>query len=95
MGDGFPYVNFDCFGPGVVAAFCGARLDNSSGQVWFFPQKKQEIGDIHVKYDPENIWVKRIKDIYRAGLDRWNGSVIMGMPDLGGVLDVAASLCDS
>ena len=95
MGDGFPYVNFDCFGPGVVAAFCGARLDNSSGQVWFFPQKKQEIGDIHVKYDPENIWVKRIKDIYRAGLDRWNGSVIMGMPDLGGVLDVAAALCDS
>lgn len=79
----------------MVAAFCGARLDNSSGQVWFFPQKKQEIGDIHVKYDPENIWVKRIKDIYRAGLDRWNGSVIMGMPDLGGVLDVAAALCDS
>lgn len=90
LGDAFPMVNFDAFGPGVLAAFCGARLDNSSGSVWFFPQKKMEIEDIHVRYDPENVYVQRIKAIYRAGLEKWQGSVIMGMPDLGGVLDVAA-----
>lgn len=95
LGDGYPYVNMDVFGPGVVAAFCGAQLDNSSGQVWFFPQEKKEITDITVKYDPDNIWANRIKDIYRAGLELWNGSVIMGMPDLGGILDIAASLCGS
>lgn len=92
LGDAFPFVNFDAFGPGVLAAFCGAKLDNSSGGVWFFPEEEKEIADIHVKYDPKNVWVRRIKDIYRAGLQKWNGAVVMGLPDLGGVLDVAATL---
>ena len=91
LGDAFPWVNFDAFGPGVLAAFCGAKLDNSSGRVWFHPAEELEIEDIHVQYDPNNIWVKRIKDIYRAGLKRWGKTVVMGMPDLGGVLDVAAT----
>lgn len=91
LGDAFPFVNFDAFGPGVLAAFCGAKLDNSSGNVWFWPDEEREIADIHVKYNPDNIWVRRIKDIYRAGLEKWNGTVIMGMPDLGGVMDVAAT----
>ncbi len=90
LGDAYPRVNFDAFGPGVLAAFCGARLDNSSGGVWFFPDKQREIGDIHPRYDPENPWARRIKAIYRAGLARWGNAVQMGMPDLGGVLDVAA-----
>lgn len=92
VGDGYPLINFDSFGPGSLAAFCGAKLDNSSGRIWFWPSEEQEIADIHVKYDPENIYAKRIKDIYRAGLEKWNGTVMMGLPDLGGVLDVAASL---
>lgn len=93
IGDGYPHINMDCFGPGVLAAFCGARLDNSSGNVWFFPAEKKEIGDVKIKYDPCNPWAQRIKDIYRAGIQRWNGTVIMGMPDLGGLLDVIATFC--
>lgn len=92
LGDAFPMVNFDAFGPGVLAAFCGARMDNSSGAVWFFPREEQEIEDIHACYDPNNPIVKRIKDLYKAGLERWQGTVIMGMPDIGGVMDVAATL---
>ncbi|MBE5786355.1 MAG: hypothetical protein E7324_02310 [Clostridiales bacterium] len=91
LGDAYPLVNFDCYGPGVLAAFCGAKLDNSSGRVWFFPEEEKEIQDIHVHYNPESPWVQRIKAIYRAGLDKWQGLVIMGMPDLGGVMDVAAT----
>jgi len=91
LGDAFPMVNFDAFGPGVLAAFCGAKLDNASGGVWFFPKEELEIEDIHVQYDPQNMYVQRIKDIYRAGLEKWQGSVIMGLPDLGGVMDVAAT----
>ncbi|MBR5289151.1 MAG: hypothetical protein IKU34_11285 [Clostridia bacterium] len=90
-GDAFPFVNFDAFGPGVLAAFCGAKLDNSSGRVWFWPDEVREIQDIHVKYDPDSKWVQRIKTIYRAGLKKWNGVVVMGFPDLGGVMDVAAT----
>lgn len=91
LGDAYPRVNFDAFGPGALAAFCGAKLDNSSGRVWFFPREQKEIADIRVRYDPENPWSRRIKAIYRAGLSRWGGVVAMGMPDLGGVMDVAAT----
>ena len=91
LGDAYPFVNMDAFGPGVVAAMCGAKLDNSSGRVWVFPEEEKEIAVIHVKYDPDNIWTKRIKEIYRAGMKRWNGTVIMGLPDLGGVMDIAAT----
>lgn len=90
LGDAFPMVNFDSFGPGILAAFCGAKLDNSTGRVWFFPEKIKEIKEIHVEYQPDSTWAKRIKEIYRAGLEKWDGQVLMGMPDLGGVLDVAA-----
>ena len=93
IGDGYPVVDFACYGPGVLAAFCGAKLDNSSGRVWFFPPVEDpELSQVHVKYDPNNVWSRRIKDIYRAGLERWNGAVIMGFPDLGGVMDVVASM---
>ena len=91
-GDAYPHINFAFYGPGILAAMCGGRLDNSSGAVWFYPGEKTELKDIRPHYDPDNKWAKRIKDIYYAGLEYWNGSVIMGMPDLGGVLDVAASL---
>ena len=91
-GDGYPFVNLGCFGPGIVAAMCGGTLDNSSGAVWFRPGEKTELKEIHPRYDPENKWAKRIKDIYYAGLEYWDGAVIMSLPDLGGVMDVAASL---
>ena len=92
LGDGYPMVNLSGFGPGVLAAFCGAVLDNSNGAVWFHADEKKHISQVHCTYDPENKWAARIKDIYRAGVDRWEGSVLMSMPDLGGVLDVAATL---
>ena len=93
LGDAFPFVNFDAFGPGVLAALCdGAILDNTPGSVWFFPKEEKELCDIHVRYHPENPWACRIRDLYRAGAQRWGGLVVMGMPDLGGVMDVLASL---
>lgn len=91
LGDAYPLVNMDCFGPGVAAAFLGARLDNTSGGVWFFPPDERPIQDIHFAYDPDNIWLKRIKAIYRAGMERWHGQVLMGMTDLGGTLDVLST----
>ena len=91
LGDAFPYFNMDCFGPGVAAAFLGARLDNSSGNVWFFPQADLPIDQIHFTYDEDNPWLQRVKAIYRAGMDRWQGCVLMGMTDLGGNLDILST----
>lgn len=91
LGDAYPFFNMDCFGPGVAAAFLGARLDNSSGQVWFFPPDQRPIKDIHFEYDPDNVWLQRVKAIYKAGMERWQGSVLMGMTDLGGALDILST----
>lgn len=93
LGDAYPYMGFNHFGPGVLACFCGARLEvTPSGNVWFFADKEREISEIHVKYNPDSLYARRIKDIYRAGNKKWHGNVVMGMPDLGGVLDVVATL---
>jgi 5-methyltetrahydrofolate--homocysteine methyltransferase len=91
LGDGFPFFNMDCFGPGVAAAFLGARLDNSSGRVWFYPPADLPIEQIHFAYDSENPWLKRVKAIYRAAVERWQGKVIIGMTDLGGNLDILST----
>jgi 5-methyltetrahydrofolate--homocysteine methyltransferase len=95
LGDSYPYVNLDVFGPGIVSGFCGAVLDNSTGRVWFHPSKKLEIEDIHLSYDPDNIWLRRVKEICHAGMERWQGQVLMGMPDLGGILDILANFIES
>jgi 5-methyltetrahydrofolate--homocysteine methyltransferase len=91
LGDAYPYFNMHCFGPGVAAAFLGARLDNSSGRVWFHAPDDRPIQEIHFEYDAENIWLQRIKAIYKAGMERWQGRVLMGMTDLGGALDVLST----
>ena len=90
LGVSFPIVNFDVFGPGITSAFCGAKLDNHSGSVWFFPKEKKPIEEIQIKYNPDNQWVERIKSIYLAGQKKWEDQVLMSMPDLGGVLDIVA-----
>lgn len=92
LGDAFPYVNFDVFGPGIVAAFLGAELDNSTGNVWFHGKPVEDIADIHVEFDPNNVWFHRIKDIYHAGNQKWHGNVLMSMPDLGGIMDIMSTL---
>jgi len=91
LGDAFPYVNMDSFGPGVIAAFLGARLDNSSGRVWFFPQEHVPITEIHVEFDPDNAWFQRIRDICACAMERWQGQVLVGMTDLGGNLDILSA----
>ena len=90
-GDAFPYFNLDCFGPGVTAAFLGATLDNSTGRVWFHPPIELPIEEIHFRFDPDNVWFRRLCEIYTAGMRRWEGQVLMGMTDLGGNMDILSS----
>ena len=92
LGDAFPAVWLN-FGPGVIAAFLGATLKKSvsTGTVWFQPEQEQEIKDLQFSYNPENRWFRRIHDICRAGLERWQGQAQMGMTDLGGNLDILSS----
>lgn len=88
LGDAFPHFATHMYGPGVAAAFLGATLDTSTGQVWFLAPRAVEASDLHFQYDPDNIWLNRVKSICRAGVERWQGSVQVGMTDLGGAMDI-------
>jgi len=90
IGDGFPSI-WPNFGPGVIAAFLGAKLENGKDTVWFHPAKEREISEIEFNYDPQNVWLNRVKDIIRAAQKIWGGTVQIGMTDLGGNLDILSS----
>jgi len=90
MGDAFPSV-WPNFGPGIVAAFMGARLEKGNGTCWFLPEKDEDPKTLTFQYDPDNIWLNRIKSIYKACMERWEGMVQVGMTDLGGNLDIVST----
>lgn len=92
FGDGYPRFDLSFFGPGVLSAFCGARADNTSGNMWFFPFE-EDVSRLHVHYDREHPIAQRIRTLMHAGMEKWQGHVIIAMPDLGGIMDVIASLC--
>lgn len=92
LGDAFPYIGMSSFGPGIAGAFLGARLDNATGHVWFYPDREREVADLDLRYDPDNVWLRRVKAIYEAAARRWDdGLVQMAMTDLGGTLDVVST----
>jgi 5-methyltetrahydrofolate--homocysteine methyltransferase len=90
-GDSYPWINMHHFGPGVAAAFLGAVPESTERTVWFHPVREVPAEELHFTYDPDNRWLRRVKDIYRAGMRRWGGNVCMAMTDLGGTLDILAS----
>jgi 5-methyltetrahydrofolate--homocysteine methyltransferase len=90
-GDAYPYVSLDVFGPGVMAAFLGSKIDTSTGGMWFCPPAKVPISELNLTYNPDNPWLRRVLDLCAAMMRRWQGQVLVSMPDLGGNLDVVSS----
>jgi hypothetical protein len=90
LGDAFPSVWPD-FGPGILAAVIGGRLEVDEATVWFFPPEEQEIDEIAFHYDEGNLWLTRIKDLCREATERWEGLVQIGMTDLGGTTDLLST----
>ena len=88
--DGFPSM-WPNFGPGVIAAFTGCTLESDERTCWFHPQEDIPCGQMPLEFHPESYWFQRIADLSRAGLERWEGLVQIGMTDLGGNLDILSS----
>jgi 5-methyltetrahydrofolate--homocysteine methyltransferase len=80
------------FGAGVVAAFLGSGVEYNTGTTWFRPLPVSKLTDIQLAYDAENAWWRRAQDITRAAVERWAGRVLIAYTDLGGNLDILASL---
>ncbi len=93
LGDAFPHVWPD-FGPGILAAFVGGEAAAANGTVWYYPGEFKNVDprDMRIVYRDASVWLDRIRDICRAATARWDGAVQVAMTDLGGTLDVLASL---
>ena len=91
-GDAFPFFAPTRFGPGTLAAFLGCTPVGKKDTVWFqSPSKDIPIKELHFEMDTDNRYFRRVMDLYDAALEKWRGSVVLGMVDLGGVMDVLAS----
>jgi len=90
-GDAYPtsWVNF---GPGIMAGFLGAHVHPDERSVWFSPTEEHSIADLQPACDEHNPWWQRVQEWTRAALKAWDGQVQVGCTDIGGNLDIIASL---
>ena len=92
LGDAYPkwWVNY---GPGVMAAFLGSQLSYTPDTTWFWPLEGViGLADIHPAYNPANPWWQRVLEMTRRAVERWGDQVLVGTTDIGGNLDILASL---
>jgi 5-methyltetrahydrofolate--homocysteine methyltransferase len=90
-GDAWPRW-FPNFGPGMMAGFMGARVNPVEETVWFEPPETNELRGIRPIIDWENPWWRRVEELTQCAVGRWAGQVCVGFTDIGGNLDVLASL---
>lgn len=90
LGDAFPQVWLN-FGPGVIAAYMGAEIENGDETVWFHPTQINEVKDIKFNYIADNKWLLKTKSIINEAINTWQGQVQIGLTDLGGNLDILSS----
>ncbi len=95
LADGFPMVWPD-FGAGALAAFVGGegRIAEDGATVWFEPGRfaGKSIAEIAVAVDWESPWLKRCREFLKTAREYYGNRVMLGQTDIGGVLDVVASL---
>jgi len=80
------------FGPGIVAGFLGTQVHCAVETVWFEPVRRGSASELQLAYDAANPWWRRVQELARAAIERWGNQVAVGLTDLGGNLDILASL---
>jgi hypothetical protein len=94
LGDSFPRF-WPNFGPGIVAAFAGAQVHPAWDTTWFTPGQTGPITGLHVEANWSNPWWLRVCEFTQAAVGRWGSELSVGLTDLGGNLDIIASLRDT
>ena len=92
-GDAFLHF-FPDFGSAVVASFLGPepRYGSRSMLNESSPLGTLEEIEPHIRFDPESRWWRSALALVRTALDMFEDRVIVGFPNLGGALDILASL---
>jgi len=91
-GDGYPRINFN-LGPGSVAAHLTGFLKFGDGTTWFELDKPMSWDDIsRLQPRDDNRWWALTKELTAYLAKESHGRYTVGYPDLGGLMDVLASL---
>ena len=90
-GDAWPRWWVD-FGPGIVAGFLGSNVGADENTVWFDTNEPIDLDRWQGRYNTYNDWYRFAYGITREAVDRWKDQVLVGVTDLGGNLDILASL---
>jgi hypothetical protein len=92
-GDSFPkyWMNF---GPGDLAAFIGGEMHADAHTTWFTPgiHAGTAIADVRIPDQLSGPWWDRVQAVTRACAERFGTRAVVGTTDIGGNLDVVASL---
>ncbi len=92
-GDAVPswFVNF---GPGSVASYLGSRTEFADDTVWFNQFEDNSLENIlrTIHYDENNRLWKIAQEMTKRVLEIAEGNFIVSFADIGGILDILASL---
>ena len=92
IGDALPMLWFN-MGPGVLAAYLSGFLKFVGDTTWFELPRPMDWNDImKLSLDCRGDWWAKTKETARAVVRRAKGRYVIGMTDIGGTLDVVASL---
>ncbi len=80
------------YGAGILAAFLGAQVGVDANTVWFHPPSQVPLDRLDLRFDPANPWWRRVRDVTETAARRWAGKACVSFTDLGGNLDILASL---
>jgi len=82
------------FGPGILGAMLGSQFIFTGDTVWFKPPEKpfslREICELELDFN--NKWWVKVKQATETASMMSKGRFVVGITDIGGVLDVMASL---
>src|SRR6056297_330105 len=82
------------YGPGIMAAVLGITPKFQNGTMWFDkPTDINEIEDLleDAELNRNNPWYARLCDVTQFFVEQSKGKYMVGMTDLGGVLDILSS----
>ncbi|UCH33094.1 MAG: hypothetical protein JSV65_10890 [Armatimonadota bacterium] len=78
-------------GPGIAAAYLGVEPVFAPDTVWF-NQTARHWKDLAPRFDPDNKWWQATLNLVRVAVEASDGNFFVGHTDIGGVIDIEASL---
>jgi hypothetical protein len=94
LGDSYPRF-WPNFGPGIVAAFAGAQVHPAWDTTWFTPGGSVSLSDLRVATNWQDPWWQHVLQVTQEAVNCWGRELAVGITDLGGNLDILASLRDT